>query len=316
MSTETALSIKTPGKLEFSPEQRQMILNTYCNGAKEDEAAVLLEIASARNLNPLLGQIHFVKRFTRDRGEVWSVQVSIDGFRAIANRTGLYEGQDEPEYIEQNGRLVCCKVKVYRKGVPRPFVSPAYWSEYAQTTKEGKPTQFWANKPHIMLAKCAEASALRKAFPEETSGLYVAEEMGADPVERDVSPAPVSLKEESRPTPEPKKVTRTEGLKAKLAAKTPMEEVEAEIFDAETGELKPKVDGPVVSFGMHKGTAVRGLNSDQLYDILSTGMAKLKSDPKAPWALKLKENLAIINEELSNRPPEGVPTPPDDMVLP
>lgn len=308
MSIETALSTKSAGKLEFSPEQRQMILNTYCSGAKEEEAAVLLEIASARNLNPLLGQIHFVKRFTRDRGEVWSVQVSIDGFRAIANRTGLYEGQDEPEYIEQNGRLVCCKVKVYRKGVPRPFVSPAYWSEYAQTTKEGKPTQFWANKPHIMLAKCAEASALRKAFPEETSGLYVAEEMGADPVERDITPSPPQNTQKVEVVPEPKR-TRTEALKAKLNKTT-----DAEIINEVTGEIT--FDGPVIEFGMRKGSSIKGLNLDELGDIFRVGNAQLKREPKAVWADRMKTNLAAILDEINTRPPDGVPTPPDGMDLP
>ena len=56
----------------------------------------------------------------------------------------------------------------------------AFWDEYAQLTKEGKPTAFWKNKSHIMLAKCAEALALRRAFPIELSGLYTKEEMQQD----------------------------------------------------------------------------------------------------------------------------------------
>jgi phage recombination protein Bet len=137
-----------------------------------------MEIARARRLNPLLRQIHFVRRWDSGKGrEVWSTQVSIDGLRAIAERTGRYDGQDEPEFVEKDGRLLCCKVRVYRKDWTRPVVGVAYWDEYVQLTKDKRPTSFWSRMPHVMLAKCAEALALRKAFPEDMSGLYVPEEM-------------------------------------------------------------------------------------------------------------------------------------------
>jgi phage recombination protein Bet len=163
----------------FSDEQRQMIREKYAPGASESDFAVLLAIAQARNLNPLLGQIHFVLRWDSNRNaQVWAVQVAIDGLRAIAQRTGQYAGQDEPEFVEVNGKLVACKVKVYRKDWgDRACVGVAYFAEYCAYRKDGALTHFWAVKPHIMLAKCAEALALRKAFPEDTSGLYCAEEM-------------------------------------------------------------------------------------------------------------------------------------------
>jgi phage recombination protein Bet len=164
--------------MAFSEEQERMIRDTFANGASAQEFAVLLEIAKVRRLNPLLRQIHFVKRWDRDKGrEVWSTQVSIDGLRAIAERTGKYDGQDEPEFMERDGRIVGCKVRVYRKDWTRPAVGVAYWSEYVQTKKDGNPTQFWSRMPHVMIAKCAEALALRKAFPEDMSGLYTPEEM-------------------------------------------------------------------------------------------------------------------------------------------
>lgn len=169
--------------LGMSPDQWQLIRNTFANGASEEEFAVLMAVAKARRLNPLLRQIYFVKRWDKvKRTEVWSCQASIDGLRTIAERSGRYNGQDEPEFItdEKSQELSCCKVKVYRKDFDRPTVGVAYWSEYAQYTKEGKLTHFWAEKPHIMLSKCAEALALRKAFPEDMSGLYVPEEMGKE----------------------------------------------------------------------------------------------------------------------------------------
>lgn len=166
--------------LDFSSDQRQLIRDTFCNGASDSEFEVLMEVARARRLNPLFKHIYFVKRYdSQKKREVWSTQVSIDGLRTIAERTGKYDGQDEPEYIIENGRLICAKVRVYRKDWTRPAVGVAFFDEYAQKTREGGLTAFWRDKPHVMLAKCAESLAMRKAFPEDMSGLYTPEEMGA-----------------------------------------------------------------------------------------------------------------------------------------
>lgn len=168
-------SVEVAGGL--SESQKTMIRNTYAPGASEGEFEVLWEIAKARKLNPILKQIYFVKRWAQGRGEVWAPQVSIDGMRAMAERTGKYDGQDEPEFVEENGAVVKCTVRVYRKDWTRPAVGVAYFKEYVQKTKEGKPTKFWNDMPHTMLAKCAESLAMRKAFPEDMGGLYTAEEM-------------------------------------------------------------------------------------------------------------------------------------------
>mgnify|MGYP000137225837 CR=1 FL=1 len=66
------------------------------------------------------------------------------------------------------GTLKLCKVRVWRKDWPRPAVGVAYWSEYVQTirdrqTSKERPAAMWAKMPHVMLAKCAESLALRKA---------------------------------------------------------------------------------------------------------------------------------------------------------
>lgn len=189
MSETTAMVKKAPetvvvqrdvsGPLEFTPQQQQMIRDTYANGASEKEFQVLMEVAKVRRLNPLLRQVHFVKRYDNQRGkDIWSVQVSVDGMRAIAERTGKYDGQDEPEYeCDKEGFIIACRVRVYRKDWSRPSVGVAYWSEYVQTKKDGSPTKFWADMPHVMIAKCAEAIAIRKAFPDDLGNLYADEEM-------------------------------------------------------------------------------------------------------------------------------------------
>jgi phage recombination protein Bet len=170
------------GPLEFSEDQVQLLRDGYAPGATPIEFRMLLEVARLRRLNPFLKQIHFVKRRSKDRNdnwiESWTSQVSIDGLRAIAQRTGLYDGQDEPEFErDKDGLILAAKVCVYRKDWSRPAVGVARWSEYVQTTRDGKPTKFWDTMPHVMIGKCAEALALRKAFPEDLAGVFTDEEM-------------------------------------------------------------------------------------------------------------------------------------------
>ncbi len=171
------------GPLEFSEEQVQLLRDGYAPGASPIEFRMLLEVARLRRLNPFLKQIHFVKRRSKDQRtdqwvENWTSQVSIDGLRAIAQRTGLYDGQDEPTFEhDKDGLILSARVAVYRKDWSRPAVGVARWSEYVQTTHNGNPTKFWSTMPYVMIGKCAESLALRKAFPEDLSDLYTDEEM-------------------------------------------------------------------------------------------------------------------------------------------
>lgn len=205
MSTE--LTLAQPGTLQFSTEQQDMIRATYASGAKPADFAVLIEIAKARGLNPLLGQVHFVERYnTAQKRSVWAVQVSIDGLRAIAQRTGFYAGQDEPEWADdESGKPIKCTVRVYRKDWDRPCVGVAYFAEYVQKTREGVPTKFWRDMPHVMIAKVAEALAIRKAFPEDTGGLYTNDEM--DQADTPVQVQDQALKLITAPTPARKVIT-------------------------------------------------------------------------------------------------------------
>lgn len=166
----------------FSADQKKLILDTCCQGANESEAQALIAVAEARGLNPLLGECYFVQRWDSNKGRnVWAVQASIDSLRIRAESTGLYHGQDEPEYEydPKSGELILARVRVYRSDWPRPSIGVARWSEYVQKTKEGKPTKFWLTSPHNQLAKCAEALAIRKAFPKQLAKLYIKEEAGA-----------------------------------------------------------------------------------------------------------------------------------------
>lgn len=185
---------------DWSEEQKTIVRNSLANGASDSEFAVLWEMARSRGLNPIKKEIYFVKRWdSQKKAEVWATQVSIDGLRVIAARSGEYDGQDEPEFeYDEKGKLKLCKVKVYRKGIARPIVGIAHWAEFAQFTRDGNLTSMWAQKGHVMLSKAAEAQALRKAFPDEVSGLYVPEET----IVREQAPAVVVTPLPAAPPPQ------------------------------------------------------------------------------------------------------------------
>lgn len=184
----------------WGEEHMQIVRDAFAPTASPIEFMVMWAGAKSRGLDPVKKQIHFVKRWDDMRGcDVWSSQVSIDGFRAIAEATGKYDGQDEPEFSrDPEDKSLVAKVRVYRKDVGRAFVGVAMWPEFAQTKKNGDPVFMWKKMPFHMLAKCAEALALRKAFPEQLSGLYTPDEMGSSdephsmngPMENVINPPP------------------------------------------------------------------------------------------------------------------------------
>jgi len=165
--------------IQFKEEQIELIKKQIAPNANNNELKLFLYQAQRTGLDPLTRQIYCIHR-----GGKMTIQTSIDGFRVIAERSGEYAGQDEPIYTEENNKLISCKITVYkfRGDVRYPAsVGVAYLSEYAQTTP------IWNKMPRVMLAKVAEALALRKAFPQDLSGLYTGDEIADAPV-KDVSP--------------------------------------------------------------------------------------------------------------------------------
>jgi len=195
MSNALTLAEKpqAPVSQGFNREQIDLVKRTIAKGASDDELALFLQQCTRTGLDPFSRQIYCVKRkeYDKDTGgyvEKAVTQVSIDGFRLVAERTGDYEGQTAPQWCAEDGTWVdvwlaakspaAARVGVWRKNFREPAWGVARFSSYAQTKRDGGLTAMWARMPDVMIAKCAESLALRKAFPQELSGLYTADEMG------------------------------------------------------------------------------------------------------------------------------------------
>lgn len=156
----------------WTPEQITLIKNTVAKDATDDELKLFLYTAKRTGLDPLTKQIHFVKR----AGSM-TIQTGIDGYRAIAERTGQLAGIEDAKYeLGDSGLPIKALVIVYRivKGLRVPFEASARWNEYVP---KGGQSFMWQKMPFLMLGKVAESLALRKAFPMNLSGLYTTEEM-------------------------------------------------------------------------------------------------------------------------------------------
>lgn len=132
--------------------------------------------ARRTGLDPIARQIYCI-----ERGGKWGTQVSIDGARLVAERTGQYRGQTATQWTSDGATWVdvwlaaeapkAARVGVHREGFVEPLYAVATFDAY------NAGGNMWRKMPALMLGKCAEMLALRKAFPQDLSGLYSTEEM-------------------------------------------------------------------------------------------------------------------------------------------
>ena len=223
VATKTKAESSLPS-LTYTKDQVDLIKRLYCKNSTDDEFALFRYVCEQTGLNPMLRQIHAVKRWDSEtKSDKMAIQVGIDGYRVQAERTREYCPGREPvfTYGKDGVMLISATAYVLKKvdGQWKEIGATAFYSEYVQTTKEGKPNRMWSKMPHGQLAKCAEALALRKAFSEQLSAIRTDEEMGQadnEAIEAEVihprraAPAPES-NTEAKPEPQPEKGTEGDG---------------------------------------------------------------------------------------------------------
>lgn len=201
----------------------------FPNATTTDSVIMALSYCKARKLDPFKRNVHIVPIWNKDlKAMVDTVWPGIGELRTTAFRTGEYAGRAQTEFGPDvtkkfgDGELTFpewAQVSVYRlvKGERVEFAGPqVWWLETYASRKDGSPNEMWSTRPRGQIDKCAEASALRAAFPEECSGEFIPEEVQHDSPGRTLT------------IDEAPKITRTEALAERLTNKAAVDALAAQ----------------------------------------------------------------------------------------
>lgn len=177
-----AIELSQKPQLTVTPEQAKIARNTIAKGLSDDEFAIFLYNCQRQGIHPLDGLLIPISRNDKDEGKRLTFVTTVDLLRSRAAESNEYAGNDDAVFSYGHGDYPeAATVTVWRnvEMTRCSFTATARWAEYYPGEKLGF---MWRNKPHVMLGKAAEALALRKAFPKQLAGLYVAEELERQPI--------------------------------------------------------------------------------------------------------------------------------------
>ena len=175
MSNQGTLAV-TSDQSYWDDKQVAALRQIGLSDVSKADLGVFLHFCQRTGLDPFARQIYMISR-----GGKCTIQSSIDGLRIIAQRSGNYGGQTMVEWCGEDGVWkdiwlaktppTAARVGVFYKDSANPTYASAKFDSYNANSP------IWKKMPDLMIAKCAEALALRKAFPQDLSGIYSSEEM-------------------------------------------------------------------------------------------------------------------------------------------
>lgn len=238
----------------FNDAQRAALVQMGLGDAPRGDIEAFFHQAKRSGLDPFARQIYMIGRRSK-QGNSWvtkyTIQTSIDGFRVIRDRKKTFRGMEEhwcgPDGVWREvwleaGPPAAARITLYLDGFVKPVTAVARYDEYVPL-KDNKPTGQWGKMPALMTSKVAEALALRKAYPQDFSGLYTSDEM-AQADRGDTAPAPQEATQ--APTQEPPKFSDedVQGWFDQAATATSVDELGAIWAEAQPlGALNAEVDG-------------------------------------------------------------------------
>src|SRR6267142_410785 len=205
--------------LDFlSKEEVALLKRTMLSKFPEDEQETFIRICQRTRLDPFTRQIYATRRYNKvkdDSGDTKKVPTlvavtGIMGLTAVADRTHDYDGCEifwsakdgewKSEWLADEVPEAA-KCIVYHKHRTHPEVGIARWGSYAGQNynyqkKEWELSDFWAKMPDYMLAKCAKAQAIRGAFPDPTSNVFIREELDSDITDAETETSAISVDEQ------------------------------------------------------------------------------------------------------------------------
>lgn len=180
-------------------EYTQSDIKKYiCQNATEQEFFTFCQIVKARNLNPFLKEVHFVKygnsagQIVVGKDAIIKRAKKIDGYRGF--KAGWF-GESGERLEFPIGKIIGAWCEVYSTDKEPLFIS-VLMNEYSSNQST------WKAKPATMIRKVAVVQAHREFSPEETSGLYDVDELGdneSKPANKSEAIADKFKKQEEKP---------------------------------------------------------------------------------------------------------------------